>query len=324
MKAFNGSLSSVIQGWTLFETSLGSIARISSFERDVKPEHRPQETMAPPANWPERGEVEFKDMNATHKYVHWRNHKYTGADHSPVSLPRPYTMSRYISSQDRRSASVAAPDRKCLSLFTRHREVVADFPNRGKSSLLGTPLRLLEIERGQILIDGLDLATIPRDTIRERLITIPQDPLIINASVRLNMDPNLVRMDSDIVGALDRVGLWTLIHERGGLDHDITASSLSNGQRQLLALGRALLKKGHIVLLDEPTSNVDPGTDAIIQQVLREEFAESTVLTVAHRMDTIYPGSDVIVVMDQGRVAEVGPPADLLRQGRLFAQLVRK
>jgi ATP-binding cassette subfamily C (CFTR/MRP) protein 1 len=200
---------------------------------------------------------------------------------------------------------------------------IIDTHHSGKSSLLGSPLRLLEVQRGQILIDGLDLATIPRNTIRERLITIPQDPLIINASVRLNMDPHLIHTDADIVDALDRVGLWTLVRERGGLDHDVSAASLSNGQRQLLALGRALLKKGHIVLLDEPTSNVDPGTDAIIQQVLREEFADSTVLTVAHRMGTIYPGSDVIVVMDKGTVAEVGPPAELLKQGGLFAQLVR-
>lgn len=191
-------------------------------------------------------------------------------------------------------------------------------------------LRLLEIEGGTTLIDGLDLGTIPGETIRERIVAIPQDPLILaNMSLRLNVDPGGTKPDAALIAALKRVGLWDgLLSDRpGGLEAEITAASLSKGQQQLLALARALLlKEGKkIVLLDEATSNVDGETDAIMQRVVKEEFEECTVITVAHRLETIM-GSDVILVMEGGRIVEAGPPGVLLKkdgvQGR-FTALVK-
>ena len=188
---------------------------------------------------------------------------------------------------------------------------------------MGTILGLLEVTAGKVFIDGMDLAAIQRDTVRERLITIPQDPLILIGSVRLNADPAGSNDDDAIITALTKVGLWGVLRERGGLDAEITASSLSKGQQQLLALARALLKKGKILILDEPTSNVDAETDGTMQRILREDFADCTILTVAHRLNTIID-SDIVMVMDAGRLAEVGSPQKLLKvKDSLFSKLAK-
>ncbi len=140
---------------------------------------------------------------------------------------------------------------------------------------MGTLLRLLEIQNGSISVDGLDISTIPRDTIRERFVTLPQDPLILFGSARQNLDPLGIASDDAIIKVLELVGMWDQVLEsRGGLDAEITASSLSRGQQLLLALARAILKMrtgGHrVLLLDEPTSSVDADTDEMVQRVIRE------------------------------------------------------
>lgn len=154
-------------------------------------------------------------------------------------------------------------------------------------------------------------------------MTLPQDPLILIGSVRLNADPASTNDDNAIIEVLTKVGLWSVLSDRGGLDAEITASTLSKGQQQLLALARALLKKGKILLLDEPTSNVDAETDKTMQRILREEFAECTILTVAHRLNTIID-SDVVLVLDGGRLAEMGRPQELLKtKDSLFSKLAK-
>jgi len=196
----------------------------------------------------------------------------------------------------------------------------------GKSSLVGTLLRLLEIDAGTITIDGLDLSTIPRDLLRERLVTLPQEPLVLTTSVRANIDPHNVSSDAAIIDVLARVNLWdgVLGDREGGLDHELTPTSLSRGQNQLLALARALLKirrGAQVLLLDEPTSSMDAETDGVVQRVLREEGRACTVLAIAHRVGTIL-GSDLVAVMEEGRVAEVGRPEELREQGGAFSSLV--
>jgi ATP-binding cassette subfamily C (CFTR/MRP) protein 1 len=191
---------------------------------------------------------------------------------------------------------------------------------------VATLLRLLEIESGKIFIDGLDLSTIPRETIRERLLVIPQDTLILAGSLRFNLDPYGVHSDDAIGAALERVGLNVLLD---GLDTTMFSSALSQGEKQLLALARMLLKSTRggashrILLLDEATSNVDTNTNTLFQRVVRKEFLGYTVLTVAHRVDTIMD-SDVVVMMNDGSVVEVGSPDDLLkRDNGWFTKLIR-
>ncbi|KAH8885459.1 putative ATP-binding cassette transporter [Thozetella sp. PMI_491] len=280
------TLQSLVTSWTDLETSLGAIARIRDFERDVKPEDKECETAEPPAEWPQQGAIEFRDVTASHNA-------------NAIVL---------------HDVSVAIKPGQKVGICGR--------TGSGKSSFVATLLRLLEIDAGSVFIDNLDLASMPRDTIRERLVTLPQDPLILVGSVRFNVDPHGKAIDEAIVETLSDVGLWSALQERGGLDTDITSASLSKGQQQLLALARAMLDKGKILLLDEPTSNIDPETDATIQRLLKEKCADCTVLTVAHRMDTIL-GSDVVLVLEAGRIVEFGAPQELLQAGGQFAALVR-
>jgi len=167
---------------------------------------------------------------------------------------------------------------------------------------------------------------IPRETIRERLLIVPQEPLILAGSLRFNANPQGDADDTSICAALERVGLEDLLSaSRGGLDATIAPSTLSQGQKQLLALARLLLKKqkqgGAVLVLDEAASSVDMAADAMLQRVVREDFSGCTTVAVAHRLDTIMD-SDVIVVMDGGGVVEFGAPAELLlREEGWFARL---
>lgn len=190
----------------------------------------------------------------------------------------------------------------------------------GKSTLLSTLLRLLEIDSGTILIDGLDLQTVKREEIRTRVVTIPQDPFIINDTVRVNADPSKSVTDSVIIDALSKVELLETINSRGGLDAQMKAQPLSHGQQQLFCLARALMRKSKILILDEATSNVDGATDQLMQKIIRTEFKEHTIITVAHRLDTILD-SDMIAVLDGGRLVEFGPPQELLGKESLFKSM---
>lgn len=172
------------------------------------------------------------------------------------------------------------------------------------------------------MIDGQDLQLIPRETIRSRMVTIPQDPFILSGSVRLNADPYSATTDRQIIEALEKVGLWTLLESRGGLDADMNVNPLSHGQQQIFCLARAILRteKGKILVLDEATSSVDASTDLLIQKLIREEFSSFTVLTVAHRLDTIMD-SDRVMVMEGGRVVEMGSPEELIKSEGAFWEL---
>ncbi|KAK4444931.1 ABC multidrug transporter [Podospora aff. communis PSN243] len=287
--SLSGNLSSLVSGWTLFETSLGAIARLKNFEAAVKPEDKAEECQQPPPNWPDCGGIEFRNVTATYETAALRN--------------------------------------VTLRIEPGQKVGICGRTGSGKSSLIATLARLLEIDSGVILVDGFDLATIPRETIRERILFIPQDPLILTGlSIRMNVDPSGTKLDAVLIAALQRVGLWDgLLCDRSrGLDAELTAASLSKGQQQLLALARALVLKDwkKIVLLDEATSNVDGDTAAVVQRVVGEEFEGRTVIVVAHRLETIMD-SDTIVVMEDGCVVEAGPPQGLSKKkGGRFVKLV--
>lgn len=176
------------------------------------------------------------------------------------------------------------------------------------------------MDSGTILIDGLDLQTVKREEIRTRLVTIPQDPFIINDTVRVNVDPSNSVSDSVIVEALSKVELLESINSRGGLDAQMKIQPLSHGEQQLFCLARALIRRSKILVLDEATSNVDGATDQLMQRIIRSEFKELTIITVAHRLDTIMD-SDMVAVLDNGRLVEYGPPQELLRKESLFKSM---
>jgi ATP-binding cassette subfamily C (CFTR/MRP) protein 1 len=197
---------------------------------------------------------------------------------------------------------------------------ITDKPS-GKSSLLAVLARILDNSSGTITIDDVDLSTVPREIIRSRLITIPQDPFIMSGSVRLNSDPTGLSSDDLIIGTLSQVGLWSILESRGGLDAELGPDMLSQGQQQMFCLARAILRKSsRILILDEATSSIDAETDLLMQRLIREEFAGRTIITVAHRLDSIMD-SDRILVLDGGAIVENGSPKELLSRMGVFWEL---
>ncbi|CAK0875708.1 unnamed protein product [Prorocentrum cordatum] len=202
----------------------------------------------------------------------------------------------------------------------------------GKSTLLALLLRLREPTEGRILIDGVDVARLGLQLLRRRLAILPQEPLLFPGTCRENLDPFGEHSDEELRCTLRAVGLGSLAvgtsapagsSGRGAAE----ASALSVGERQLLALARLMLRKeqdSRVVLFDEPTSSVDAATDQRVQEALRTRFGTSTVLTVAHRLQTVV-GADRILVLDAGRVVEFGPPCELLAdESSRFAALARE
>lgn len=176
--------------------------------------------------------------------------------------------------------------------------------------------RIVEPCGGRIIIDDIDVSQLGLTDLRSRLALVPQDPVIFSGTVRANLDPfDAVGGDAYIWQALEQAGMADTIRQMaGGLDAVISegGGNLSTGQRQLLCMARALLRRTKILVLDEATSNVDSSTDQLIQSTIRTAFKDCTVLTIAHRLNTIID-SDRIMVLDAGRLVEFDSPAALLK-----------
>eukprot|EP00814_Leptocylindrus_danicus_P022006 CAMPEP_0116045236 /NCGR_PEP_ID=MMETSP0321-20121206/27496_1 /TAXON_ID=163516 /ORGANISM="Leptocylindrus danicus var. danicus, Strain B650" /LENGTH=263 /DNA_ID=CAMNT_0003526527 /DNA_START=458 /DNA_END=1249 /DNA_ORIENTATION=+ len=203
----------------------------------------------------------------------------------------------------------------------------------GKSSLLLTLMRIVEpaniSEKNYhppIVIDGVDILRIGLVDLREAIGIVPQNPALFSGTIRSNMDPFDEHADEAIWNALDGCGMKDVIEDMPSLlDSPVSENgdNYSQGQRQLLCLGRALLKQCKILLLDEATSSVDYETDKEIQMTLRKAFRGCTVVTIAHRVNTILD-SDMILVMADGRASEYGAPKDLLADdASVFSNIVR-
>ncbi|XP_067162182.1 ATP-binding cassette sub-family C member 6 isoform X2 [Apteryx mantelli] len=196
----------------------------------------------------------------------------------------------------------------------------------GKSTLAVGLLRLVEAAEGEILIDGLDIAQVGLHDLRTKITVIPQDPVLFSGSLRTNLDPLNQYTDADIWTALELTQLKNFIADLPDqLEYKCTdqGENLSTGQKQLVCLARALLQKAKILVLDEATSAVDPETDLQIQSTLRTQFKESTVLTIAHRVNTIMD-CDRILVLENGWIAEFDTPEKLIAQKGAFYRLVEE
>lgn len=296
------NLKVLIQFWTSLETSIGAVARIKNFSEETPDERLPGEDREPPADWPARGAIEIRGLSASY-----------GEDLEQIAL-----------------------DGVTLSIRPGEKVGICGRTGSGKSSLLLSLLRLLPSTHGTVLVDGVDLAALPRDTVRSRLIAVSQDLFFLPGTMRQNLDPyrdyddgenGTARADDHrLEAALRRVRLWDAVAEAGGLGSEFDETKLSQGQRQLFSLARALLRRrgdgGGIVLLDEATSSVDAETDALVQRVVREDFSGHTVVSVAHRLETIVD-FDRVVILEKGCVAEEGCPRELLARpgGSRFREL---
>ncbi|KAF5179060.1 ABC transporter ATP-binding protein/permease VMR1 [Thalictrum thalictroides] len=197
----------------------------------------------------------------------------------------------------------------------------------GKSTLIGALFRLVEPAAGKIVIDGLDISTIGLHDLRSRFGIIPQDPTLFNGTVRYNLDPLCQHNDQEIWEVIGKCQLQEAVQDKeNGLDAPVLedGSNWSMGQRQLFCLGRALLRRSRILVLDEATASIDNATDTILQRTIRTEFADCTVITVAHRLPTVMDCTMVLGISD-GKLVEFDEPTKLMNlQGSLFGQLVKE
>ena len=176
-----------------------------------------------------------------------------------------------------------------------------------------------------MLIDGVEITSINLQEARRSMAVITQDPVLFGGTLRRNMDPFLQCTDQQLWTALEDVQLKTVVQdlpEQLNFRLRESGRNLSVGERQLVCLARALVQRSKIIVMDEATANVDFKTDRLIQEVIRDKFKDSTVLTIAHRLNTIMD-YDKVLVLDGGRVVEFDKPEVLIRNDGLFSEMVR-
>ena len=238
------------------------------------------------ANWPQSGQITFKDVSVRYRPT------------SPVIL---------------KGVSFTISPRETVGIVGR--------TGSGKTSLTQALFRIVEVTRGGIEIDGVDIRTVGLRKLRHSMTLIPQDPLLFTGSLQDNIDPFHVLAPAVLLQTLNSVGLGHLslaspVAEMGG--------NLSSGEKQLICIARATVRSTPILVMDEATSAVDQKTDALIQELTRTRFRNCTVLTIAHRLGTVLR-SDRVLVMDDGQIREFAAPSDLLATpSSLFSQLARE
>lgn len=195
----------------------------------------------------------------------------------------------------------------------------------GKSSLTLALFRIIEASEGQIFIDGVDIAQLGLHELRSRITIIPQDPVLFSGSLRMNLDPFESFSDEEVWRSLEYSHLKSFVSGLPNkLSHECSegGENLSVGQRQLLCLARALLRKTKILVLDEATAAVDMETDNLIQSTIRSQFEDCTVLTIAHRLNTVMDYTRVLV-LDKGEMSEFDSPSNLLAQRGAFYKMAK-
>ncbi|XP_033097216.1 multidrug resistance-associated protein 5-like [Anneissia japonica] len=273
------------------EARFTSVERILNYVRDLKPEAPATiEETKPTAEWPQKGKIQFK------------NYKMRYRDGLPLVL---------------KGVNIEIKPQEKIGIVGR--------TGSGKSSLGVGLFRLVEAADGEIVIDGVSLGKIGLSDLRSKLSIIPQDPVLFLGTVRYNLDPNNSFEDIHLWKALERTYMKEKIQS---LDNKLESAvveggdNFSVGERQLLCMARALLRNSRVLMLDEATAAIDTETDSLVQKTIREEFKSCTMLTIAHRLNTIMD-CDKILVMDAGKVAEYDKPATLLANSKsIFAGMV--
>ena len=280
--SLNMTLSAVIIHWTATETSLGAVSRIKSFVGSTRSENLPTESQEVLPEWPSKGSILISDVSASY-----------ALDQHPAL----------------RNIGLAIPAGQKIG--------VCGPSGSGKSSFVALLLHMLEINEGSVMIDDVDLSTIPRKVLRERLTVIPQEPIFLRGTIRQNINPlDLGENDSAAEAVLKEVGLWSIVTNAGGLNALMEAEDLlSHGQRQLFCLARAMLRSSKVLIIDEATASVDLQTDKLMQKIISDHFTDCTIIAVAHRLETIR-NFDRIAVFENGRVVEYGEPDALLTDER--------
>lgn len=177
----------------------------------------------------------------------------------------------------------------------------------------------MDVQSGSISIDSVSISSLSPLYLRSKVNVVPQEPFLLPGSVRFNIDPFREATDDEIIRALDRVGLWELIKEQG-LDKEMNSASWSAGQKQLLCLARAMVRRKKVIVFDEATSSVDSDTERIIQDIIDSEFRDCTVISIMHRLHYVTK-YDRVALLDAGILVEYDEPLKLLEGQTRFRGL---
>ncbi|OAQ30743.1 ATP-binding cassette transporter 1 [Linnemannia elongata AG-77] len=273
------TLNWMVRQYTEIESNIVSVERLKEYVEltpeapETIPDHRP------PQEWPAEGRVDFVNYETRYR-------------------PGLELVLRGVN----------------CSIRSHEKIGICGRTGAGKSSLTLSLFRIIESVKGQIFVDGIDISTLGLYDVRSRFSIIPQDPVLFAGTIRFNLDPSGTKSDLELWQALEDSYLKDYVSTLdGGLNAAVLeqGDNFSVGQRQLICLARALLRKTSLLVLDEATAAIDLETDALVQAIIRQKFADCTILTIAHRINTVMD-SDRIMVLDQGRVAEFDSPANLL------------
>ncbi|XP_044104616.1 ATP-binding cassette sub-family C member 3 isoform X3 [Neovison vison] len=272
------------------EANIVAVERVKEYSKTETEAPWVVEGSRPPTGWPLKGEVEFRNYSVRYR-------------------PGLELVLKNLSLRVRGGEKVGIVGRT----------------GAGKSSMTLCLFRILEAAEGEIRIDDLNVADIGLHDLRSQLTIIPQDPILFSASLRTNLDPFGHYSEEDIWRALELSHLHSFVSSQpAGLEFQCSegGENLSVGQRQLVCLARALLRKSRILVLDEATAAIDLETDDFIQAIIRTQFEGCTVLTIAHRLNTIMDYTRVLV-LDKGTIAEFDSPANLIAARGIFYGMAR-
>lgn len=259
------------------EKAFVAAERLIQFTKDIPQEDEVEWTWPIRDNWPVSGSICF----------------------SAVSV-------RYNDSPARALSDVS------FSVKAGEKVAIVGRTGAGKSTLLLALFKLVDIDHGSIAVDNVDISEINNELLRQRIAIIPQQALVFSATLRENVDPTGQYTDEEITNVLEQCRLGDFMVAKGGLGAEVSSGVLSKGECQLISLARVLLKKSNILCLDEATSDIDSDTDAIVQELLQNQFRGATMLTVAHKIDTVLH-YDRVIVLGQGSILENDNPKTLLK-----------
>uniref|UniRef100_A0A8C0IDI0 MRP3 protein n=1 Tax=Bubo bubo TaxID=30461 RepID=A0A8C0IDI0_BUBBB len=284
------SLNWMVRMTSELETNIVAVERIKEYSETETEAPWVIEGKSPPADWPSRGELEFVNYSV-----------------------------RY-----RKGLDLVLKDLN-LQVHGGEKIGIVGRTGAGKSSMTLCLFRILEAVKGEIKIDGVKISEIGLHDLRSRLTIIPQDPVLFSGTLRMNLDPFNKYSDEEIWKALELSHLKRFVSSQPSmLDYECSegGENLSVGQRQLVCLARALLRKTRILILDEATAAIDLETDDLIQMTIRTQFEDCTVLTIAHRLNTIMDYTRVLV-LDNGTIAEFDTPASLIASKGIFYSMAK-
>ncbi|XP_042991549.1 ABC transporter C family member 4-like isoform X3 [Carya illinoinensis] len=289
--SLNGALFWAIYISCFVENRMVSVERIKQFTNIQSEAAWEIKDCLPPPNWPAHGKIDLKDLQVRYR------------PNTPLVL-------KDIT----------------LSIHGGEKIGVVGRTGGGKSTLIQVFFRLVEPSGGRIFIDDLDICMLGLHDLRSRFGIIPQEPVLFEGTVRSNIDPIGQYSDEEIWKSLERCQLKDVVAAKPDkLDSFVVdnGENWSVGQRQLLCLGRVMLKHCKILFMDEATASVDSQNDSVIQKIIREDFATCTIISIAHRIPTVMD-CDRVLVIDAGRVGEFDKPSRLLEQPSLFGALVQE